>query len=157
MSVLLLADRWKMMPIRVLAVAELSKFKLDPIEKILIAKKYQLGVPWARDAYARLVGREEPPNVEEAQKIGASEKETEMLSLQNTVKNLEIEVANLEQGKVQAEDERAEAQKMLETLQEEREAMHTLEANLSEASAEISTKEQEILEISTKLATVRLG
>lgn len=68
-SILQLATRWLFDDIRALAIAELSDFKIDPVQKVAIA--LQCDIPeWLHSAYMVLCIRKNPLTLEEGRKLG---------------------------------------------------------------------------------------
>ncbi|EAU81191.1 hypothetical protein CC1G_11273 [Coprinopsis cinerea okayama7 len=70
-SVLKLSTRWYFNDLRKVAIAELSKNKveMDPIQRVCLAKAYHV-YDWLLEGYEALVEREEPITEEEGEQIG---------------------------------------------------------------------------------------
>ncbi|KAG6857750.1 hypothetical protein H0H87_004166 [Tephrocybe sp. NHM501043] len=69
-AVLDLASRWKFKDIRELAIKELAKFEIDPIEKIELQQKYEVKRQWAWSAFNALCSRTNGLDVAEGRRLG---------------------------------------------------------------------------------------
>lgn len=68
-SILQLATRWLFDDIRTLAINELAKFDIEPVQKVVIAT--QCDIPdWLHTSYMALCDRQNPLTVEEARRLG---------------------------------------------------------------------------------------
>jgi len=68
-AILALADKWEMDTIRKVAFQELGKLPMDPMDKIVLGERYEMGREWASDAYLKICTREEPLTFEEGSRI----------------------------------------------------------------------------------------
>lgn len=68
-SVLKLSTMWGFAEIRKLAITVLSDIKMDPIEKVLLARQNRIP-EWLLAAYQELVNRELVISLEEAEQLG---------------------------------------------------------------------------------------
>jgi hypothetical protein len=70
MSILDLSTRWKFKDIRELAIKELGKFDLDPVEKIELMLKYKIKRQWAYTSFVALCARPHALDVIEGRQLG---------------------------------------------------------------------------------------
>ncbi|KAJ7718601.1 hypothetical protein DFH07DRAFT_700851, partial [Mycena maculata] len=68
-SVLKLSTQWFFLDIRALAIENLSDTPIDAIERIILAKRYDV-VDWLQAGYSELVRRPDSLSLEEAAEIG---------------------------------------------------------------------------------------
>jgi hypothetical protein len=68
-SVLKLSTRWHFNRIRGLAITHLAAIAMDPVDKVVLAKKYKVR-DWLQSGYESLVSRSTMISLEEAEKIG---------------------------------------------------------------------------------------
>ena len=69
-SVLRLATRWKIDGIRSLAIRQLERLSLNPVDRITLAREYGINSDWVRYGSAALSRRHTPLRVEEARVMG---------------------------------------------------------------------------------------
>ncbi|KII95607.1 hypothetical protein PLICRDRAFT_96246 [Plicaturopsis crispa FD-325 SS-3] len=69
-SVLHLATRWEFDSIRALALHSLEPLPLNPIDKVLLAREFDITSPWALAAYTELCERPEALTIPEARALG---------------------------------------------------------------------------------------
>ncbi|KAJ7506944.1 hypothetical protein B0H11DRAFT_1969596 [Mycena galericulata] len=69
-DILKLADMWQMTGIKYIALNHLSRAKFDPIEKIKLCERDDVGRYQAREAYIQVCTREEPLTSTEFQALG---------------------------------------------------------------------------------------
>jgi hypothetical protein len=69
-AVLDLSTRWKFADIRQLAIKQLTQYKIEPVEMIVLEHKYSIERQWILDAYTVLCSRRSPLTTDKAQKLG---------------------------------------------------------------------------------------
>ncbi|KLO19848.1 hypothetical protein SCHPADRAFT_43214 [Schizopora paradoxa] len=69
-SILRVAHKWGFDKVKGLAVKELEKTQMSPVDKAILARDCEVGNGWLLTAYAELGAREAPLTVEEGQKLG---------------------------------------------------------------------------------------
>ncbi|EAU81246.2 hypothetical protein CC1G_09490 [Coprinopsis cinerea okayama7 len=68
-SVLKLSTRWLFNDLRKIAIDELSKVRMDPVQRVCLAKAYDV-YDWLVSGYEELVERHDPITEEEGQEVG---------------------------------------------------------------------------------------
>ncbi|KAF7307722.1 hypothetical protein MKEN_01132300 [Mycena kentingensis (nom. inval.)] len=69
-AVLKLSSLFGLVDVRTLAIRELGKLSLDPVEKIALQQTYAIEKNWAGDAFVALCTRGPPLEIEEGKKLG---------------------------------------------------------------------------------------
>ncbi|KAJ7058092.1 hypothetical protein C8F01DRAFT_1149519 [Mycena amicta] len=69
-AILALSTKFSLSDVRDLAIRELGKLSLDPVEKIALQQTYTIDKKWAADAFVALCTRGPPLEVEEGKKLG---------------------------------------------------------------------------------------
>lgn len=69
-SILQVSYRWKFDAVFNLASIQLNDLEMDPVEKIILWKKYNLGTEELRDSYFALITRSDPLTLEESGQLG---------------------------------------------------------------------------------------
>ncbi|EPT02470.1 hypothetical protein FOMPIDRAFT_1118284 [Fomitopsis schrenkii] len=69
-SILDLATRWEFNDIRALAIRELQKLEVRPVDAIVLSRKYDIGGRWTLAAYAALCQRADALTLDEAGHLG---------------------------------------------------------------------------------------
>jgi len=69
-SVLHLATRWEFESIRQLAIRELESLSIDPVNKIVLSRQFDISSPWTLAAYTEVCHRSDALTVTEARALG---------------------------------------------------------------------------------------
>jgi hypothetical protein len=69
-SVLHLSTRWEFDSVRRIAIRELERYPLSPIDKIRLSREFDIATPWTLKAYTELCERPEALSVQEALSLG---------------------------------------------------------------------------------------
>ena len=69
-SILHLATLWQFDDIREFAIRELCALPMNPVEKVVLSRKYSICSRWTLDAYTELCERPEPLGIDEARQLG---------------------------------------------------------------------------------------
>ncbi|EGO26427.1 hypothetical protein SERLADRAFT_414470 [Serpula lacrymans var. lacrymans S7.9] len=69
-SILNLANRWEFPEVKDLAVRELEKIKIDPVDKIALYTHHKIDHSFLIPSYAEISKRSGPPTLEQAHKLG---------------------------------------------------------------------------------------
>lgn len=69
-SVLHLATRWEFESIRQLAIRELEGLNIDPVNKIVLSRQFDISSPWTLAAYTEVCHRSDSLTVSEARALG---------------------------------------------------------------------------------------
>ena len=69
-SILELANEWSFVEVKNLAVRELEKLEIDPIEKVYIYHRFNISRSYLVVSYAAIVTRQSPLNLVEGRKLG---------------------------------------------------------------------------------------
>ncbi|OJT13806.1 hypothetical protein TRAPUB_9653 [Trametes pubescens] len=69
-SILSLASRWELASVRALALRHLQSLSLPPVDRVLLAREFDLGGRWALAAYTALCERPQPLSLDEAARLG---------------------------------------------------------------------------------------
>lgn len=71
-SILNVSHQWKFDAIFELATKKLNELGMDPVEKIILWKKFGLNEEYLRDSYLSIVSQQDPLTMEEVELIGVS-------------------------------------------------------------------------------------
>ncbi|KAI0629687.1 hypothetical protein C8Q77DRAFT_1025903, partial [Trametes polyzona] len=69
-SILSLATRWDFASVRALAIRQLQALDMAPVDRVLLAREFDIGGRWALAAYTALCERPAPLSVAEASRLG---------------------------------------------------------------------------------------
>ncbi|EIW54054.1 uncharacterized protein TRAVEDRAFT_91862, partial [Trametes versicolor FP-101664 SS1] len=69
-SILSLASRWELASVRALALRQLQSLALPAVDRVLLAREFDLGGRWALAAYTALCERPQPLSLDEAARLG---------------------------------------------------------------------------------------
>ncbi|KZT72410.1 hypothetical protein DAEQUDRAFT_664420 [Daedalea quercina L-15889] len=69
-AILDLATRWEFDDVRALAICELQKLSIDPVDRIVLSRKFDISGRWTLAAYAALCQRADALSLEEARQLG---------------------------------------------------------------------------------------
>ncbi|CCM02991.1 uncharacterized protein FIBRA_05106 [Fibroporia radiculosa] len=69
-SILNLSTMWDFSDVRKLAIRKLQALSMDPVDKIILSRKYRIHGEWTIGAYTTLCERREPLTIPEASRLG---------------------------------------------------------------------------------------